>query len=281
MMLHAVLIAATLIADIKTNDLKVMQVNDRRGKFSGLTVTVIMPSVKLSEVAASRVILKSAVDDLGTNLIGSTQEPDLDQNTRRKFDKGGEPSPMIVSFDMKNPPRNAKTLKDVRGDIELYMPSRDANSVATVPKFMSQSGRSISDRALKANGIELTLISSDQFAATKKAALDKYRAEEKAKGLDGDDLEQAVKNYGEYEYLNPEENDVLAKLNDPSKRLQSITYVDAGGDEKPVRMSEKNGVTVLSTWAGKPAADWTMRINLKTPKTIVRVPLALTNVPLP
>lgn len=281
MMLHAVLIAATLIADIKTNDLKVTQVNDRRGKFSGLTVTLELPSVKSSDVAASRVLLKSAVDDLGTNLLGSTEEPSLDQNMRRKFEHGDTASPMIVSFDMKNPPRSAKALKDIRGDIELYIPSRDSNSVVTIPKFMSQSGRSISDRALKANGVELTLVSPEQFAATKKAALDKYRAEEKAKGLDGDDLDQAVKNYAEYDYLNPEENDVLAKLYDPNKRLQSITYVDATGDEKMVRMSEKNGVTVLSTWSGKPAADWTMRINLKTPKTLVRVPLALTNVPLP
>jgi hypothetical protein len=37
----------------------------------------------------------------------------------------------------------------------------------------------------------------------------------------------------------------------------------------------------LSTWVGKPQADWKMRVSMKTSKNIVRYPFALSDVPLP
>lgn len=282
-MLHAVLFAATLIADVKGGELKVNQVQDHRSKsFGRLMVGVQLPSVKTTDVAASRVLLKAAVDDGGNNLLMSDEEPKLEPNMRRSFaDPNEPPVPMVVSIEMKNPARTAKAIKDVRGEIELYIPGRDPNSTATVQKFMSQSGRSINDRALKSNSVEISLLSKDQFEAMKKAALDKYRAEKSANGLTGDDLDEAVKSYAQYDYLNPEEGDVLVKVNDPKKVVQAITYVDAKGEEKRVNVTEKNGITVLSTWGEKPADDWALRVNMRTPKTLVRVPLALSNVPLP
>jgi hypothetical protein len=285
MILHAAFLAITLFADTaKAGDLTVTQVNDRRGKsFSHLMIVVAMPSIKTSDVAASRVLLTSAVDDIGTNLLSSEKQADLETNTLQKFggDPGEPPRSMTVSFEMSNPPRSAKVVKEVRGDIELYMPSRDSNSTATIQKFMTKGGKPVSDRALKSNGVDLAIISKDQFEAMRKAAMDKYRAEKKAGGLDGDDLDQSVKDFAEYEYLKPDEGDVLVKLSDPNKRIQSIAYVTATGEQKQLRASEKNGITVLSMYGEKPADDWSMRVSLMTPKTLVRVPLVLTNVPLP
>ena len=90
-----------------------------------------------------------------------------------------------------------------------------------------------------------------------------------------------MKNYADYDYVNPEEGDVLLKVNDPNKRIESIAYIDPSGESKHVNLREKNGIVVLSTWGEKPQADWTMKVNLKTSKNVVRYPFALTNVPLP
>ena len=287
MTLHALFLAATLIAQMapgKPGDVKVNQVNDRRGKsFARLSVTVEMPGVRTWDVASSRVLLRTAVDDVGTDLIkASDEEPQLEMNQRQDFGKDEKTAPaMMVTVEMKNPPRSAKMIKEVRGDIELYMPAKDANGVATIQKFLSQSGKSLSDRALKANNVDVTIISKSQFETMKKAAMDKYRAEQKANGAEGDDLEERVKNFAEYDYVNPEEGDVLLKVNDPNKRIESITYVDPKGETKRVSMRDKNGIVVLSTWGDKPQPDWAMKVNMKTAKNVTRVPFALTNVPLP
>ena len=283
MSMLAILFAAAAAA--KSGDIHVTQVNDHRAKsFARLSVTVQIPSIKSSDVTASRVILKSAVDDAGTNLMKTDAgETQLEKNLRKDFgDPGEAPAAMLVSMEMNNPPRSAKMLKELKGDIELYMPQRDPNGQATIKNFMSQSGgKNVNDRALKANGVELSILSDAQFQTMKKAALDKYRAEQKANGADGDDLEDRVKNYGTYDYLNPEPGDVLVKLNDPKKAVQSIEYVAADGKATDVRMQEKNGIVVLSTWGEKPAADAAMRVNFKTSKNVVRYPFVLTNIPLP
>ncbi len=282
----AIIIAATLFAQASSNkpgDVKVFQVNDRRtnGSFSRLAVTVEMPGVHSADVAASRVLLRAATDDAGNDLMTKEKEPQLEMNQRQEFGKGeATPPSMVVSIELKNPARAAKTVKEVRGDIELYMPARDPNGTATISKFLSQSGKSLSDRALKANGVDIAIISKAQFDASKKAAGEKRRAEAKAEGREGEDLEAAVTNYLE-SYFTPDDGDVLLKVNDPNKRIESISYVDGSGELKRANMRDHDGMTVLSTYGEKPQPDWSLRVNLKTAKNIMRYPFALTNIALP
>ena len=284
MNLYAIFLAATLIAQIagKPGDVKVNQVNDRRGKsFARLSVTLEMPGVRTWDVASSRVLLSTAVDDMGTDLRKSDEEPQLEMNQRQDFGRDEKTSPpMLVSVEMNNPPRSAKMIKELRGDIELYIPTKDPNGLATVQKFMSQAGKSISDRALKANGVDLAILSKPQFETIQKAAMDKYRAEQKANGVEGDDLEERVKNFAEYDYVNPDDSDVLLKVNDPNKRIESIVFVSPSGETMPSPMREKNGLVLVPTF-GRVQPDWSMRVNLKTSKNVVKFPFAVTNVPLP
>jgi hypothetical protein len=282
----AIIIAASLFAQTSNKPIepKVFQVNDRRtnGSFSRLAVYVELPGVKNVEVAASRVLLRTATDDSGTNLLpDQKEEPQLDENARQQFGKDeATPSPMTVSIELKNPARTAKMLKEVHGDVELYMPSRDPNGTANISKFMSQSGKSLSDRALKANGVDIAVISKAQFDATKTAAGEKRRAEAKAEGKEGEDLESDVKYFLD-NYYAPEEGEVLLKVSDPNKRIESISYVDATGTVKRTHMQDEKGMTVLSMYGEKPAPDWSLRVNMKTAKNLARYPFVLTNVALP
>ncbi|MGZ7030553.1 MAG: hypothetical protein ACXVIJ_01165 [Thermoanaerobaculia bacterium] len=282
----AIILAASLFAQTSNKPIepKVYQVHDRRtnGSFSGLTLYVELPGVKNAEVAASRVLLRTATDDAGNDLMPKQKdEPQLDENARQQFEKDANPpTPMTVSIEMKNPPRTAKMVKEVRGDIELYMPSRDPNGTATISKFLSQSGKSLSDRALKANGVDIAIISKAQFDATKAAAGEKRRAEAKAEGKEGEDLESDVKYFLD-NYYTPEEGEVLLKVSDPNKHIESITYVDASGAVKRTHMQDEKGMVVLSMYGEKPAADWSLRVNMKTAKNISRYPFALTNIALP
>jgi hypothetical protein len=266
----------------KPGDVVIQQVNDRRtsGSFAQLTISLELPGVKASDVAASRVLLTTAVDDSGRTLLDpKAREPQLESSYRMAMTHNDAP-PATISVTLRNPDRKATKVKEIRGDIELYMPSRDPNSIAEIPKFLSSSGRQLAHKALAANGVEIAVVSSTQLAAEKKRRGDAKRSEAKASGLEGEDLERYLSSYLE-SLFKLDDDEVLVRVKDPNKRIQEISYVTASGETKRVSSRDDDGFTRLSTWGEKPQPDWKLRVSMTTPKNIVRQPFVLTDVPLP
>jgi hypothetical protein len=259
----------------------IQRVNDRRsaGHFSQLEVVLELPKIKSADVAASRVLVANAVDDTGRDLLEreNQQEPQLETNHRI----GADASPAAVSVTLKNPARNAAKVKEIRGEIELYMPAKDPNSVAEVAKFMSFSGKPLSHKALKANGIDIALVSPAQIAAEKKKYGEAKRKEFVEQGYEGETLESVVTTYVDSYMSSVQESDVLLKVKDPNKRIQEIAYVDGAGEVKRVAATDEEGFTVLSMWGEKPQPDWKLRVSMRTAKNVVRYAFALKDVPLP
>lgn len=256
----------------------VKSVNDRRtnGSFASLAINVELPKVKDSEVAASRVLISKAVDETGRDLVDSEQgEPEFDVRMGRVT---GDPVSVMLS--LKNPDRKATKVREVRGEIELLLPAKDPNSIAEIAKFTASPGKPLSHKALKANGVEIALVTPAQIAAEKKKRADAKKKEYAEMGFEGEDLENMLRDFVS-SLMGGDENDLFVRLKDPNKRIQQIAYVDAAGEEKPVMVREEDGMTTLSTWAGKPQADWKMVVKMKTPKNVVKYPFALTDVPLP
>ena len=272
-------VAAPLLAQ-KPAEVTIKQVNDRRtnGKFfAELGIALELPKVRAMDVAAARVLVTSAIDNNGQSLIDAEAgAPDLMQTPKMHQDAS---EPASVSLKLKNPDRKSTSIKEVRGEIELYMPSKDPNSIADIPKFLSFSGKPLAHKALKANGVEISLVSPAQLEAEKKRLGDAKRKEAKEGGYEGEDLENVVKYYLE-SLLNIEEGDVLVRLKDPNKRIHDINYL-VGGEERRVSMRDEEGFVLLSSWGDKPQSDWGLRISMKTSKNLVRQPFTLNNVPLP
>jgi hypothetical protein len=282
-----ILISDALLAQPKATPIQVdvQQVNDRRsnGHFSNLTIAIELPKIRSIDVAASRVLLTSATDDSGASLLDAEAgEPSLEQNARGMLDdKESQKAPLGVRVMLKNPERKATMLKEVRGEIELYMPARDPNSVAEVPKFLSFSGKPVRHKALKANGVDIALVSPKQLDAERKRFGDAKRVEAKESGWeDGEDLDALVKGYVDSLWT-VDESDVLVRIKDPNHRIQDISYVNAAGETKRISTREDEGLTYFSTWGEKPQADWKLRVSMKTAKNVLRHSFTLTNVPLP
>ncbi|HJQ35684.1 MAG TPA: hypothetical protein VKB93_00965 [Thermoanaerobaculia bacterium] len=281
-LIGALLCAAPLLAQPKI-DTVVDQINDRRtgGSFSQLSIMLKLPKIQTGEVAASRVLVSFAVDDLGISLIDSkAEEPQLEMNSRAMYAGADKTEPATVTVNLKNPSRKATIVKQVTGDIELYMPSKDPNSVAEFPKFASLSGKTLTHKALKANGVEIAAISTAQIAAEKKKIEEAKRKELKEQGYEDETIKSVLDSQMEYT-LRFEEGETVLKVKDPQKRIHDVVFVDGAGEEKRVSMSDNEGYTVLSLWGEKPQPDWKLRISLKTAKNIVRYPFALSNLALP
>ncbi len=267
----------------KPVDVEVKQVNDRRtnGYFAQLVLSLELPKVKSSDVAASRVLVASATDDSGRSLLDpERQEPQLEANASLGMMGDNEPRPATVSVTLKNPDRKATTVKEVRGEIELYMPSKDPNSVAEIAKFKTLAGKPLSHKALKANGIEISLLSPAQLEAERKKLAEAKRKELTAGGWEGESLDQFISSYLEG-LLRLEDSDVPLRVKDPNQRIQEISYVTATGEVKRASMRTDEGLTILSTWSEPPQPDWKLRVSMKTPKNLVRHTFALNNVALP
>ncbi len=270
----AVTLAATSVVDVAVH-----RVNDRRtaGHFAQLDIVLELPKIKAADVAASRVIIAAATDETGRDLVDRERQSYLDPNLR----PGADPStPATVSLTLKNPARTASKVDEVRGEIELYMPSKDPNSVAEIAKFLSFSGKPIAHKVLEANGVEIALVSPEQLAAEKKRLGDAKRKEYADDGYEGETLDSVVSYYVE-SLLTLQPSDVVVRIKDPNQRIQEIVYIDSAGETKRASKRDDEGFTLLSTWGEAPQPDWKMRVSMRTNKNLVKHGFVLKDVPLP
>jgi hypothetical protein len=272
------LVAITLAA-VSLVDVAVHRVNDRRsgGNFSQLEIVMELPKIKDADVAASRVVVVSAVDETGRDLVDREREAELNTNFRSN---ANPTTPATISLTLKNPARTATKVKEVRGELELFMPSKDPNSVAEIAKLTSFSGKSLAHKALKANGVEIAIVSPAQLAAEKKKAADAKRKEYAEAGYEGESLDQMVSSFTD-SFLSLDESDVVMRVKDPQKRIQEMVYVDGAGEVRRASVRDEEGFTLMSIWNEPPKPDWKLRVSMVTPKNMVKHGFVLKDVPLP
>jgi hypothetical protein len=247
-------------------------VQDRRssGSFARCTLGIELPDIPAVEAKASRVVVMKAVDDLGTNLlVDDAANARLEPTQRGQFGKPkeGPAPPTIIFAEMKTPPRKAKVLKEVSGEIELYIPSRDPNGEAAIPKILSMAGKPLAYSALKANGVEITVLSQDQIAAERKKAGDAERAKAKKEGINDEETVRSMVEYAVDSFPKGGEGQIVLRVKDPKKAIQDFKMVDGEGNP------QFNG--------DKPKPDWTMKVLMQSDTSLVRHTFVFRDVPLP
>lgn len=218
---------------------------------AGTQVDVEIPDVKRGDVVAARVVLRKAVDDLGTNLVlddaaGAGLEPTV----------GGEAeAPAFISLHLKLAPRKAKSIVEISGDLELYSPETDPDALVTFKKFLGEAGKPLESAVLRASEVEIAMVSPAELEAAKKAAGDTF--------------------------FSPSPGDVVLKVNDPKKRLESFAFVDPAGAVNATNRAEQAGFVVVSAQGEAPGPDWGLQVRLLTPKALRRYSFTVKDVALP
>ncbi|MHB1044992.1 MAG: hypothetical protein ACYC4P_03185 [Thermoanaerobaculia bacterium] len=260
---------------------------DRRsdGHFPRCTLGIELPDYPAHEVTAARVVVKKAVDDLGTDLLKEdAADVRLEPTQRGQFgkpDDGKAAPPTIVFAEMKNPPRAAKVLKEVSGEIELFVPSRDPNGEARIERFLSLAGKPAAHPALRANGVEISFVSKAQLDAERKKAEEAETAKLKKEGYEDADSIRSMVESALYSFPKGEEREVVLKVKDPKKAIQEIKAFNGSGERVFGTDSEESGFRVLTFWNDSPQADWTLSIQMRSDSSLVRHTFAFRDVPLP
>lgn len=262
----------------------VSQVNDRRTTafFSQLSIRLELEGIAASEVSAAKVKITKAVDDTGRDLTDpEKEEPQFQTMMGPMSLKEDAERPAMLEVTLKNPDRNAITVKEVTGEVEFYMPGKDPDAVANFPKFQTMTGKALTHRALKANGVEISILGEAQLEADKKKAAEAKRKEAKAEGADEDTIAYMVSSVEEY-FLKPEPGEFVLRIKDPNKRIHELQFVSPSGEPQRMFSQEREGgYTVISSFGETVNEDWGLRVNLRTPKTVSRHTLSLKDVELP
>jgi hypothetical protein len=257
-------------------------VEDRRttGRFfGGLEVELKLTGDDLADARSARILLKKAVDETGRDLL---------PENRRDEDFSSVGSQMKVS--LKNPARGASALKEISGDVELYVPSRDPASVVTVDRVMSRMDRAVDAPALRSQKIAVRVVSpkAHRAAAKKRDAefekeMEKHKEEMKQEAGDDKTAEALMALVKGFSGMMNEvgDNDLILEVEDEQKKVLDVSVFGPKGNPIDTRGSMSSGTLRILQFGEKLPADAKLKILLQTRKSIVSAPFSLTNVPLP
>ncbi len=284
------LFVAGLGAAASAQDIKVAAgtVEDQRAsdsRMGGLTIELALSGGSLADVKALRVRVKSAKDDVGTTLVrpASDDKPAEFQ----EFSTDRRPAPHLSLL---NPSRDASKV-NVSGDLELFIPARDANTKQKFEKVLTRLDKPLSSPVLKAAKVEITPLSSEAYQKRELASRptkEQIMAEGKKHGASDEEIQAAIGMITALSALQgeaPDEKTVLVATKDPDGKIISVDLVAADGSElsAPSRGTSGGGEDKLVRidLSEKPPADATLLVTLRTAKSILTVPINLKEVALP
>ena len=251
-------------------------VTDRRrndNTFAGLEVELKLTGEAAGGARGARALVEKAVDDTGRNLVKEGGRP-------ADFERpSGQGSP-VLKLDLRNPARRAKSVREISGSIEVFLPERDPAAVASAERFLSGMDRPIAAPALKAAQTEVTVVSRKTYDAEKKKDDERKKKESESAGIAGA-MVSAFSGLFEGLFGDIGENDVLVRVTDPGKKVFGVEVFDTAGKRIDDSGSMKVGEFWIVKFTEKPPADASLRIYLMTPKALVTAPFSLKDVALP
>ncbi len=256
--------------------------SDARG--GGLSIGLKLTGGSLADVKAIRWRVKSARDDRGTSLYKASKD---DKRDFEEFAPDRHPEPRLR---LSSPSRDASTV-DVSGEVELFIPARDASTRQRFEGFLGRLDKPVSSSALKSAKVEVTPLSASAYKERERKnrpSPEDIKAEGKKHGASEAEIQQAIKMFEALSALGgeePGENSILVETKDPEGRIISIDVVAADGTELRAPSRGSSGAKEVKLFkielAEKPPADAALLVTMRTSKSVVTVPLNFKEVALP
>jgi hypothetical protein len=251
-------------------------ITDRRRNdnfFGGLEIELKIGGDGAADVRGARALVRKAEDETGRNLLKEGAKTPT-------FETSMSDTAPSLKLELRNPARKAKKVREVSGQVELFLPGRDPGAVARVDRFQSRLDKPAGLPALKAAKAEVTVVSRKTYEAEKKKDAERRRKEAEGAGIGGAMVE-AFSGLFEGFMGSVEENDVLVKVDDPGKKVFDVDVIDSKGAKIDGMGSMTVGTFRILKFPEKLPADAGLRVYLLTPKSVVTTPFQLKDVALP
>ena len=264
-------------------------IEDRRttGKFfAGLEIELKLTGDDLEGVRAARAVLKKALDETGRDLTP-------EEKKEEDFSKSLGSSPNL-KLNLKNPARAAGALSEVSGEVQLYIPSKDAAAIATVDKLLARMDKPLASPVLKGAQVELKLISPKAYREKSKKGEAEF---EKEMAKHKEEMRKEAQSQGMTEKQTEGlmelakglmsmmgtvgDNDLIFEIKDKEKRLFDMEVVGRDGTVLSSNGSMSSGDVKIMNYSEKIPADARLRVFLKTKRSVVSTPFVMKDIPLP
>jgi hypothetical protein len=234
----------------------------------------------VADAKSARIVLKKAVDETGRDLL---PEKKADED----FQSIGNSQ---LKLALKTPARAAAAVKEIAGEVQLFVPTRDPAAIVTVDRVVSRMDKPIDSPALKAQKIAIRVVSpkAHRAAAKKREAefekeMEKHKEEVKKEAGDDKTAEALMALVKGFSGMMNEvgENDLILEIEDDQKKILDVSVVGGNGATIDTRGSMSSGGLRILQFGEKLPADAKLKLLLQTRKSIVSSPFTLANVPLP
>lgn len=237
-----------------------------------IELLVRLPEFGGTGIRAARVIVRSAVDDFGTDLVRRNPPPGRPQ--ARSVAPGGG---ILVPLNAPSPA--AKRLPTVSVEVQLDTTTPDPSSLVTIPEILEEAGTPLESRALAEAGAAVLILTPEQVEAERNATAGKASAAGREKGLQGGLLDASIWIACKRDF-SAAEGEVVLKVTDPKSRIREFLFLDPSGNLRAVHREERAGFDVLAGEGGSPGPGWGLQVHLQSPKTLRRYRFTLKDVAL-
>lgn len=191
----------------------------------------------------------TAADDSGKDLVPLAKENDWQDFRNRGRDS--------FNFDLslKNPTRTAREITQASGELDLFIPSRDPDSIFAIPLPKALTAP-LSHATLEANGIKLTMWTAKAYRALTKEEQE----------LPEDDVE---------------DNSIIIKAEDEEGRLAEVEFLNAEGRPIDIKDQTREVSTTGFDFRRPLPAGVQLRLSVATDKATFTIPFRLEKVPAP
>lgn len=242
-----------------------------RGRW--LEIRLTFSGQEESRIRAARTFIDRAQDDTGATPLQYGGRQFYQESVGRvEGDSSLVTSKRPFSFSLEGIARGAKTLRSIEGVVEAFLPETDPNATVIVDRIASRIGEPLEYAGLTEAGVTLTFID-----AKKEGGLAAMRAD--AEKTFGPGLPKGLYRIGE--------NEIGVSLVDPEERVVGMEF--QASDGRPLRYNHNGnahysgaGGRKVHVFAITPLPDDARFVCwLITKKSLVRIPLKLTELPLP
>lgn len=252
----------------------------RYGDARDLDCTVQMNIMDELATAAERITdirIHRAVDDTGKDLTRrNNATPPLPpsrfgKNSGRVFNQSG----WMAILNLKSPGATAKTIREIRGEIDLAVPTWENGGLLRITNFMAAPGRVIKAANLAQHGIKLTFHTLESYTDFQRANPKQY--------VDATDLQIERRCFsGIYgSPTNPPRNSVAIQVEDPNRVLLGFGFETKDGTRADATTSYSLPNFRCYRFAQPPPADLNLIVSVAAPGVVQTRPFALENVWLP
>jgi hypothetical protein len=265
-------------APIQTINVSVGDVTDNRstGSFgSECKLELKFTGDAANDAAATRQVrVKKAIDDLGRDLSRTDSHESF-----HSFNSGPRIGVLKTELRLRNPSRNAGTIKLLEGEVELFSPTMANGGVLTIKDILKHAAEPVQNDALKKYGIEVVYLTKESYEAKKKQIQEQQKAD--AGGKLGEAFGDLFKGMFGGMMASDSQSSVKLYVKDPEKRVVDVEFQDASGNALKTGSNWSMGELRQIEFKSAPPPDAQLLIRLATPEALRTFAFKVENVPLP